>query len=76
MLLRRILRHEWRLLAADATLWLVAGVFAAAIGYGTFNGVRWVALPAARRIAERATRSERDSRLQEAAIVAHQRAAN
>jgi ABC-2 type transport system permease protein len=38
-----ILRHEWRSLAADASLWIVAGVFAAAIGYGAFNGVRWVA---------------------------------
>jgi hypothetical protein len=39
-----LLRHEWRLLAADASLWIVVGVFAAAIGCGTFNGVRWVAL--------------------------------
>jgi hypothetical protein len=38
-----ILRHEWRSLTADASLWIVVGVFAAAIGYGTFNGVRWVA---------------------------------
>jgi ABC-2 type transport system permease protein len=39
-----LLRHEWRSLAADASIWIVVGVFAAAIGYGTFNGVRWVAL--------------------------------
>lgn len=38
----RILRHEWRLLTADGSLWLVIGIFAAAIAYGTFNGVRWV----------------------------------
>jgi ABC-2 type transport system permease protein len=38
----RILRHEWRTLTADTSLWLVVGVFALAIAYGTFNGVRWV----------------------------------
>ncbi len=38
----RILRHEWSTLRADATLWVVAGVFAVAIGYGVWNGVRWV----------------------------------
>ncbi|MBM3807799.1 MAG: DUF3526 domain-containing protein [Acidimicrobiia bacterium] len=38
----RILRHEWRLLSGDATLWLVTAVCAAAIGYGVWNGARWV----------------------------------
>ncbi len=38
----RILRHEWLTLRADATIWVVAGVFAVAIGYGVWNGVRWV----------------------------------
>ena len=38
----RLLRHEWHALAADASLWLVFGVFAAAIAYGTYTGVRWV----------------------------------
>lgn len=38
----RILRHEWLTLRADATVWVVAGVFAVAIGYGVWNGVRWV----------------------------------
>jgi ABC-2 type transport system permease protein len=42
MQLGRIVRHEWRLLATDGTLWLVAAIFALAIGYGTFNGSRWV----------------------------------
>jgi ABC-2 type transport system permease protein len=37
----RILRHEWRLLTTDGSVWLMVGIFAAAIGYGTFNGVRW-----------------------------------
>jgi ABC-2 type transport system permease protein len=38
----RILRHEWRLLTADGSLWLLIAIFAVAIAYGTFNGVRWV----------------------------------
>jgi hypothetical protein len=42
MPLSRIVRHEWRLLATDGTLWLIAAIFAFAIGYGTFNGSRWV----------------------------------
>jgi ABC-2 type transport system permease protein len=39
----RILRHEWRSLTADRTAWLVAAVFAVSIGYGVWNGARWVA---------------------------------
>jgi ABC-2 type transport system permease protein len=39
---RRILHHEWRALSADATLWTVVAIFAAAIGYGVWNGNRWV----------------------------------
>jgi ABC-2 type transport system permease protein len=39
----RILKHEWRTLAADATIWMVVAIFAAAIGYGVWNGARWVA---------------------------------
>lgn len=38
----RLLRHEWRALSADATLWVVAGVFTLAIGYGVWSGARWV----------------------------------
>lgn len=38
----RILRHEWRALAADRSLLLLGGIFALAIGYGTANGARWV----------------------------------
>jgi ABC-2 type transport system permease protein len=39
---RRMLRHEWRTLSRDATLWVLVGVFALAIGYATVNGARWV----------------------------------
>lgn len=42
-MLRRILHHEWRSLTADAALGVIVGVFALAIGYGVWNGSRWVA---------------------------------
>jgi ABC-2 type transport system permease protein len=42
-MLGTLLRHEWRSLSADASIWLVVTVFAAAIGYGMFNGARWAA---------------------------------
>lgn len=38
----RILRHEGRLLTRDGSLWLTIAIFAVAIGYGAYNGVRWV----------------------------------
>lgn len=41
-MLRRIVRHEWRLLTADGSIWVVVGIFALAMAYGTFNGARWV----------------------------------
>jgi ABC-2 type transport system permease protein len=41
-MLSRIFLHEWRSLRADATLWVVVGVFGVAIGYGVWNGARWV----------------------------------
>ena len=39
----RIVHHEWRALASDATVWVVAAIFGIAIGYGVWNGSRWVA---------------------------------
>jgi ABC-2 type transport system permease protein len=41
-MVKALLRHEWRSLTADASLWVVVAMFAVAIGYGAFNGVRWV----------------------------------
>ena len=38
----RIIRHEWRTLSADATLWVIGVAFAAAIAYAVFNGAQWV----------------------------------
>jgi len=43
VILSRILHHEWRTLTADAVLWVIVGVFALGIGYGVWNGSRWVA---------------------------------
>lgn len=43
MLLRRIMRHEVRLLAVDRTLLAVGLLLAVVVGYGVFNGVTWAA---------------------------------
>ncbi len=40
-MLARVLHHEWRAFRADATLWVVLGVFAIAIGYGVWTGASW-----------------------------------
>jgi ABC-2 type transport system permease protein len=63
MMFRRILLHEWRTLAADATVWVVGGVFAVAIGYGLWNGVRWTAFQEQALAAARAEEDERYTRL-------------
>lgn len=41
-MLTRLMRFEWRMLAADKTLFAVAAVLGVAIGYGAVNGARWV----------------------------------
>lgn len=41
-MLKRTMRHEWRLLATDRTPWIVLALFAIALVYGAANGVRWV----------------------------------
>lgn len=38
-----LLKHEWRSLWADGSVWLTVGVFALAIGYGAASGSGWVA---------------------------------
>lgn len=38
----RIVRHEWRMLTGDATIWWLIAIFALSIGYGAVNGTRWV----------------------------------
>lgn len=38
------MRHDFRLLAADKTLWIITALFVVLIGYGTFNGARWTNL--------------------------------
>lgn len=42
-MLTRIMRHDWRLLAAERTLWAVSLLLALTIGYGVLNGASWVA---------------------------------
>lgn len=41
-MLTRIIKHEWRNLRADRTLWVVALLFAVCIGYAMYNGFAWV----------------------------------
>ena len=58
----RIVHHEWRALASDATVWVVAAIFGIAIGYGVWNGARWVAFQTdalASAATEEATRYEK-----------------
>jgi ABC-2 type transport system permease protein len=40
-MLARIMRHEARVLAADRTLWPLAGLLAAVVAYGAINGASW-----------------------------------
>lgn len=37
-----IIKHEWRNLIAQSTLWPIVGLFALLIGYGVYNGAAWV----------------------------------
>jgi ABC-2 type transport system permease protein len=37
-MLTRIMKHEWRNLAADRAVWLMLGLFVLLIGYGIYNG--------------------------------------
>jgi ABC-2 type transport system permease protein len=40
-MLRRIITHEWRVLRADRTLWLLAALLVALVAYAYRNGVAW-----------------------------------
>ena len=63
-MIARLLRHEWRVLRADATVWVVGVVFAAAIGYAMVNGVRWVAFVRHAESTATAEESERYAQMQ------------
>jgi len=63
-MITRILRHEWRALVADPALWVVAAAFVAAIGYGVWNGARWVAFQHAALATAASEESERHTALQ------------
>jgi ABC-2 type transport system permease protein len=41
-MLSQIMKHDWRNLSADRTLWAIAAVLVMAIGYGAYNGDSWV----------------------------------
>jgi ABC-2 type transport system permease protein len=40
-MLTRILKHEWRSLVADRSLWVITPLFALLIGFGIYNGSSW-----------------------------------
>jgi len=61
----RLLQHEWRVLRADATVWVVGALFAAGIGYGVLNGVRWAGFERAALRNAAAEESERYEKMQE-----------
>ena len=63
-MIARIIRHEWRTLRSDATLWVVAVAFGAAIAYGVANGARWVGFQDAALATAAVEESERFGRLQ------------
>ena len=42
-MIKIIMRHEWRSLRVDRTLWFITTLFALLIGYGASNGSAWVA---------------------------------
>jgi ABC-2 type transport system permease protein len=67
----RIMRHEWRVLAADSVIWILTSIFAVAIGYGLWNGTRWVGFQR-RAIAE----AEEEERKRYAAVEADIRRIN
>jgi hypothetical protein len=37
-----VMRHEWRLLGRDRTLWIVVALLAAMMAYGCWNGAAWI----------------------------------
>jgi len=63
-MLGRIVRHEWRALSADATAWVTAAIFGIAIGYGVWNGARWVSFQSAALGAAAAEETSRYDQLQ------------
>ncbi|AMV37527.1 ABC transporter permease [Planctomyces sp. SH-PL62] len=41
-MLSRIMRHDWRCLAADRTAWPLVALLGAFVAYGVYNGSAWV----------------------------------
>lgn len=41
-MLLRIMRHDWRCLAADRSAWALVALLGAFVGYGVYNGSAWV----------------------------------
>ncbi len=61
-MLPRIIRHEWRNLAADRTLAWVAALFLVIVGYGVWNGSAWAR---SQRLEAQKARAAYDKRIKE-----------
>jgi len=41
-MLTQVIKHEWRNLSADKTLWFIVGLLSLLISYGLYSGLSWV----------------------------------
>lgn len=64
-MIRRILRHEWRTLAADRTLAVIAVIFLLTFGYGLANGIAWTRFQQDTLAAAHATQEERTQEIEQ-----------
>lgn len=64
----RIIRHEWRCLSADRSVWIITLLFALIIGYGIYNGSVWARFQRGTIAAALAEEQERLSRLRQDVI--------
>ena len=55
----QIMKHEWRNLRADRTLWAIAALLTLTIGFGLRNGSAWVSFQNRTLAAVRAEEHER-----------------
>ncbi len=60
-MLTQIMKHDWRNLSADRTIWAIAALLAVTIGYGALNGSAWARF---QRDTLKATAAEEQDRLQ------------
>lgn len=67
-MIQRIIKHEWRALGADKTVWLLSALLLVVISYGLVNGASW-----ARFRSDNISRAQADEARQMAELQAHAR---